>query len=69
MQKKVDSTFHFVFYFSKRMTESESKFHTFELETLAIIYALKRFHVYLQGIKFKILTDYNSLIMTLKKRM
>lgn len=66
MQKKADGIFHPVFYFSKRTTESESKFHSFELETLAI-YALKQFRVYLQGIKFKILTDCNSLTMTLKK--
>lgn len=68
MQKKADGIFHPVFYFSKRTTESESKFHSFELETLAIIYALKRFRVYLQDIKFKILTDCNSLTMTLKKK-
>lgn len=68
MQKKADGAFHPVFYFSKRTTESESKFHSFELETLAIIYALRRFRIYLQGIKFKIFTDCNSLMMTLKKK-
>lgn len=59
---------HPVFYYSKRTTETESKYHSFELETLAIIYALKRFRVYLQGIKFKILTDCNSLTLTLNKK-
>lgn len=35
---------------------------------LAIMYAIRRFRVYLRGIKFKIITDCNSLTMALKKR-
>lgn len=38
--------------FSQRTTEAESKFHTFELECLAVLNAFKRFHVYLGGIHF-----------------
>lgn len=38
MQKKLDQKLHPVFYFSKRMTDAESKYHSYELETLAIIY-------------------------------
>ena len=55
------------FYFSKRSTEAESKYHSFELETLAIIYSLRRFKIYLQGIKFKIVTDCNSLKLSIDK--
>jgi len=43
MQKKADRKFYPIFYFSKRTTEIESKYHSFELETLSIIYALRRF--------------------------
>ncbi|XP_043478302.1 uncharacterized protein LOC122508807, partial [Leptopilina heterotoma] len=68
LQRKKDGHFHPIFYFSKRTTEVESKYHSFELETLAIIYALKRFRIYLQGIKFKIVTDCNSLKLTLDKK-
>ena len=57
-----------VFYFSKRTTEVESRYHSFELETLAIIYALRRFRIYLQGIPFKIVTDCNALKLTLDKK-
>lgn len=46
----------------------ESKYHSFELETLAIVYALRRFRVYLHGKRFKIVTDCNSLALTLNKR-
>jgi len=68
LQRKDDKKFHPIFYYSKRTSEVESKYHSFELETLAIIYALKRFRVYLQGRKFKIVTDCNSLTMTLNKK-
>lgn len=68
MQRKADGKMHPVFYFSKRTSEPESKYHSFELETLSIIYALKRFRVYLQGLKFKIVTDCNSLALTLNKK-
>lgn len=68
MQKKADRKFHPIFYFSKRTTPIESKYHSFELETLVIIYALRRFRIYLYGIKFKIITDCNSLKLTLNKK-
>ena len=68
MQKKADGKMHPVFYYSKRTTDSDSKLHSFELETLAIIYALNRFRIYLQGLKFKIMTDCNAVTMTLKKK-
>jgi len=64
LQQKSDRRLHPVFYFSKHTTPIESKYHSFELETLAIIYALR---IYVQGIKFKILTDCNALKLTLKK--
>lgn len=35
---------------------------------LAIIYALRRFRIYLSGIRFKIVTDCNALTLALKKR-
>lgn len=39
-----------VFYFSQRTSPNESKFHSFELECLAVVYAIKRFHIYLSGL-------------------
>lgn len=69
LQRKQDGKFHPVFYFSKRTTDTESKYHSFELETLAIVYALKRFRIHLQRRKFKIVIDCNSLTMTLSKKL
>lgn len=57
-----------VSYFSHRTTPVEFKYHSFELECLAAVYAIKRFHVYLQGIKFKIVTDCDSFRLTLSKQ-
>ena len=54
-------------YFSKATNEPEKKYHSFELETLAIVKALERFHVYLQGIAFRIVTDCNALALAVKK--
>lgn len=68
LQKQSDSKFHPVCYYSQRTTETESKLHSFELEMLAIINSLNRFRVYLQGIRFKIVTDCNSLNLALKKK-
>lgn len=67
LQRK-NNCFHPIFYFSKRSSEVESRYHSFELETLVVIYALRRFRIYLQGITFKIITDCDALKMTLDKK-
>jgi len=54
-------------YFSKATSDVEKTYHSFELETLAIVKAIERFHVYLQGISFKVVTDCNSLALAMKK--
>jgi hypothetical protein len=54
-------------YFSKATSDAERNYHSFELETLAIVKAVERFHVYLQGISFKVITDCNSLTLTMRK--
>lgn len=68
MQRKSDDKLHPVFYFSKRTTDVETRYHSFELETLAIIYSLQRFRIYLQGIQFKMVRDGSTLTMALSKR-
>ncbi|CAK9829692.1 Retrovirus-related Pol polyprotein from transposon 17.6 [Anthophora retusa] len=47
LQKQPSKIFQPVFYFSKRTTAQEGKYHSFELECLAIVYAIKRSHIYL----------------------
>lgn len=68
IQKQNDGTLKPVYYFSQRTTPTESRYHSFELECLAVIYALKRFHIYLSGLKFKVITDCDSFRLTLSKK-
>ena len=57
-----------VAFFSRQTSKEESKYHSYELETLAIVETLKRFRVYLIGIHFKVITDCNSVRSTLSKK-
>lgn len=68
MQKQDDGKFHPVSYYSRKTSDIESKYHSFELETLAIVYSVRRFEPFLKGIEFKIVTDCSALQQTLKKK-
>lgn len=68
MQRQPDRRFHPTAYFSQAATPAETRYHSFELETLAIIYALRRFRVYLEGRQFTIVTDCSSLKLTLERK-
>jgi hypothetical protein len=66
--QKYDGQNKVVAYYSKRTSPSESKYHCYELETLAIVKALRHFRVYLIGIKFTIVTDCNAVKATVNKK-
>jgi len=68
LQKQSNGLWKPIFFWSQRTTPTEAKYHSFELECLAAVYALKRFHVYLAGQKFKIVTDCDSFRLTLNKK-
>lgn len=57
-----------VVYYSKQTSKDEEFWHSFELETLAVVLTLKKFRVYLIGVPFKVFTDCNALRTTLTKR-
>lgn len=57
-----------VAYFSMRTTECESRYHSYELETLAVVKAIKHFRHFLHGRNFKVITDCNSLKAASHKR-
>ena len=46
---------------SKKTDSAESRYHPYELETLAVVNAVKRFRHYLHGREFLVVTDCNSL--------
>lgn len=53
---------------SRKTKPCEEKYHSYELEVLAVIGALTKWRVYVLGTKFKIITDCNAFAMTMKKR-
>lgn len=59
---------HPVYFASKKTSDAEMKYHSYELEVLAIIYALRKFRVYLIGVHFKIVTDCSVFEMTMRKQ-
>ncbi|XP_049316921.1 uncharacterized protein LOC125779690 [Bactrocera dorsalis] len=44
-------------YYSRHCTEPESRYHSYELEALAVVEVLDRFRIYLLGKKFRLVTD------------
>ncbi|CAK1594959.1 unnamed protein product [Parnassius mnemosyne] len=55
-------------YMSNKTTPAERKYHSYYLEILAIVAAIKKVRVYLLGINFKIVTDCSAFTMTLQKK-
>lgn len=62
------NSLHPISYMSKKTSEAQQKFHSYELEVLAIVEALKKFRVYLLGLHFKIVTECAAFTKTLEKR-
>lgn len=63
-----DGQLHPVYYMSKKTSDAERKYSSYELEILAVVEALKKFRVYLLGINFKIVTDCNAFTKTMEKK-
>ncbi|GFV79865.1 hypothetical protein TNCV_1726901 [Trichonephila clavipes] len=53
---------------SKKTSDHERKYTSFELEVLAVVEALKKFCIYVLGTSFKIITDCDALVKTLSKK-
>lgn len=50
-----------VFYYSRHCTPTETKYHSYELEILAVVESLERFRVYVLGKHFKLITDCSAI--------
>lgn len=57
-----------VAYYSQVTKGAESKYHSYELETLAVVKALRHFRHYLVGKHFTVVTDCNALKATQNKK-
>ncbi|WP_253302469.1 reverse transcriptase domain-containing protein [Wolbachia endosymbiont of Psylliodes chrysocephala] len=68
LQRQEDESLRPVLYFSRQTTKEEQRYHSYELETLAVVVSMRQFRVYLIGIQFKVVTDCNAVRSTLTKR-
>ena len=55
-QDDEDCQFHSTEYMSRKTTSAEQKYHSYELEVLAVIGALRKWRIYVLGLKVKIVT-------------
>lgn len=53
---------------SNNITLAEEKYHSYGLEILAIIETLKKWQIYLMGLKIKIVTDCKAFTMAMRKQ-
>lgn len=67
MQKHKDK-WHPVAFFSKQCTYEQSKYHSYELETMAIAFSLRHFRIYLLDKHFTVFTDCAAVRATAQKK-
>ena len=68
LQHQEDGCLKPIAYFSRVTTKEEKNYHSYELETLAVVESIKRFRIYLTGIPVKVVTDCAALRTTLVKK-
>jgi hypothetical protein len=68
LQRQQDQTQRPICYFSRQTRKMEEKYHSYELETLAVVDSMRRFRIYLLGIHFTVVTDCNAIRTTMTKR-
>lgn len=57
-----------VHFYSRQTSDDEKKYHSFELELMAIVASLQKFRLYLLGSHFKIVTDCSAVRHALSKK-
>lgn len=60
-QKQVRGKMTVVSYYSRQTNAAEQRYHSYELEALAVVETLKKFRIYLIGKQFKLITDCSAV--------
>lgn len=68
LQSKINGLWKPLGYFSKRMSETERKYSTYDRELLAIYMSIQHFRYLLEGRTFTVLTDHKPLIHVFNKK-
>lgn len=66
--QKQDGKLKPISYFSRKTSREEAMYHSYELETLAVVESLRRFRIYLVGNHFKVVTDCSAVRYTFQKK-
>jgi hypothetical protein len=53
---------HPIGYYSRRLSDAESRYTTTELECMAVVNSIEYFRIYLEGSKFTVVTDHKALV-------
>ena len=67
-QKQTDGTYRPIYYASRKLSYTESRYTQFERECLAVKWACERFQLYLIGRRFEIQTDHKPLLKVLSAK-
>lgn len=67
LQKQSNNAWSPVAYFSQATNNAEKNYHSYELEMLATVKAVERFHIYLYGLHFTIVTDCQAVVYAINK--
>lgn len=67
LQKQQSTYWAPIAYYSQSLNKAEKNYHSYELEMLAVVRTIERFHIYLYGLDFTVITDCNALVCTVKK--
>lgn len=67
LQKQQSSCWAPIAYYSQCTNKAEKNYHSFELEMLAIVKTIERFHIYLYGLDFTVVTDCNAVVHAINK--
>lgn len=68
MQEQIDGRMHPVIYVGRQSSRAEQVYHSFDLETIAVVWTLERLRPSLLGIDISVVPHCNALRGTLSKR-